>query len=135
MTPLTFWKPDGPALILLALVTANVRTCRLPSSKLKALDVFLALSPHLTDEAKLDRMVPYVVELLQDDSPSVRSAAVRTLMQIVSRSDTQSVYAVDLVRPQLMLVTVITPSNASIFPEYIIPALAHLVRDPEVSVR
>lgn len=34
-----------------------------------------------------------------------------------------------------MLVTVITPSNASIFPEYIIPALAYLVRDPEVSVR
>lgn len=34
-----------------------------------------------------------------------------------------------------MLVTVITPSNASIFPEYIIPALSLLVRDPEVSVR
>ncbi|CAL1709651.1 unnamed protein product [Somion occarium] len=108
---------DGPALILLALVTANVRTCSLPSSKRKALDVFLALAPHLTDEAKLDRMVPYVVELLSDDSPSVRSAAIRTLMQI------------------LMLVTVITPSNASIFPEYIIPALTPLVRDPEVSVR
>ncbi|KAH8101738.1 hypothetical protein BXZ70DRAFT_970824 [Cristinia sonorae] len=108
---------DGPALILLALLTANVRTCNLPSSKLRALDVFLALAPHLTDEAKLDRMVPYVAELLQDDSPAVRSAAVRTLMQI------------------LILVTVITPSNASIFPEYIIPALSHLVRDPEVSVR
>ena len=34
-----------------------------------------------------------------------------------------------------MLVAVITPSNASIFPEYIIPALSHLVRDPEASVR
>ena len=34
-----------------------------------------------------------------------------------------------------MLVTVITPSNAAIFPEYVIPAVAHLVRDPEVSVR
>jgi phosphoinositide-3-kinase, regulatory subunit 4 len=66
---------DGPALILLALLTANVRTCKLPSSKLRALDVFLAVAPHLTDEAKLDRMIPYVVELLQDDSPLVRSAA------------------------------------------------------------
>ncbi|KAI0080417.1 hypothetical protein K474DRAFT_1589825 [Panus rudis PR-1116 ss-1] len=108
---------DGPALILLALITANIRTCSLPSSKRKALDVFLALAPHLTDEAKLDRMVPYIVELLNDDSPSVRSAAVRTLLQI------------------LMMVTVITPSNASIFPEYIIPALGNLIRDPEVSVR
>lgn len=34
-----------------------------------------------------------------------------------------------------MLVTVITPSNASIFPEYIIPALGALLGDPEVSVR
>ena len=34
-----------------------------------------------------------------------------------------------------MLVTVITPSNVSIFPEYIIPHIKHLVRDPEVSVR
>src|SRR6266508_2172972 len=34
-----------------------------------------------------------------------------------------------------MLVTVITPSNVSIFPEYIIPNIKHLVQDPEVSVR
>lgn len=71
-------------MILLALITANIRTCKLPSSKLRALDVLLALAPLLTDEAKLDRMVPYVVELLQDEAPLVRSAASRTLMQIVS---------------------------------------------------
>lgn len=46
--------------------------------------MFLALAPHLTDEAKLDRMVPYVVELLQDDASLVRSAAAKTLLQIVS---------------------------------------------------
>ncbi|KAF9450029.1 ARM repeat-containing protein [Macrolepiota fuliginosa MF-IS2] len=108
---------DGPALILLALVTANVRNCSLPSSKVRALDVFLALSCHLTDEAKLDRMVPYIVDLLHDESALVRATALRTLMQV------------------LMLVTVITPSNAAIFPEYIIPNIRHLVQDPEVSVR
>jgi len=48
------------------------------------MDVFLALACHLTDEAKLDRMVPYIVELLHDDSALVRSAALRTLMQAVS---------------------------------------------------
>lgn len=108
---------DGPALIILALVTANIRNCSLPSSKVRALDVFLALSCHLTDEAKLDRMVPYVVDLLHDDAAIVRSAALRTLMQV------------------LMLVTVITPSNAAICPEYIIPNIKYLVQDPEVSVR
>src|SRR5277367_3883066 len=34
-----------------------------------------------------------------------------------------------------MLVTVITPSNASIFPEYIIPNIKYLIQDPELSVR
>ncbi|KAJ7715595.1 hypothetical protein DFH07DRAFT_862734 [Mycena maculata] len=108
---------DGPALIILALVTANIRNCSLPSSKVRALDVFLALSCHLTDEAKLDRMVPYIVELLHDESATVRSAAMRTMIQV------------------LMMVTVITPSNASIFPEYIIPNIKYVVQDPEVSVR
>ncbi|KAJ7057004.1 hypothetical protein C8F01DRAFT_1153032 [Mycena amicta] len=108
---------DGPALIILALVTANIRNCALPSSKVRALDVFLALASHLTDEAKLDRMLPYIVELLHDDSATVRSAAMRTMIQV------------------LMMVTVITPSNALIFPEYIFPNIKYVVQDPEVSVR
>ncbi|TFY74461.1 hypothetical protein EWM64_g9551, partial [Hericium alpestre] len=108
---------DGPALIVLALVCANVRNCTQPSSKLRALDVFLALATHLTDEAKLDRMVPYIVDLLHDDAAVVRAAALRTLLQV------------------LMLVTVITPSNASVFPEYIIPNIQTLIQDPELSVR
>ncbi|KZT22328.1 WD40 repeat-like protein [Neolentinus lepideus HHB14362 ss-1] len=108
---------DGPALILLSLICANIRNCLLPSSKIRALDVFLALSPHLTDEAKLDQMVPYMVDLLHDDAANVRAAALRSLMQV------------------LMLVTVITPSNAAIFPEYVFPNIAHLLQDPEVSVR
>ncbi|KAF8352075.1 hypothetical protein F5887DRAFT_1068440 [Amanita rubescens] len=108
---------DGPALIILALITANIRNCSLSSSKVRALDVFLALSCYLTDEAKLDRMIPYIVELLHDEAAVVRSAAVRTLVQV------------------LMLVTVITPSNAAIFPEYILSNIKHIVLDQEVSVR
>ena len=34
-----------------------------------------------------------------------------------------------------MLVAVITPSNATIFPEYIVPNIKYLVHDVEVSVR
>jgi phosphoinositide-3-kinase, regulatory subunit 4 len=75
---------DGPALIVLALICANVRNCTQPTSRLRALDVFLALSVHLTDEAKLDRLVPYIVDLLRDDAAVVRAAALRTLLQVVS---------------------------------------------------
>jgi hypothetical protein len=77
---------DGPALIILSILTANIRNCTLPSYKLKALDVFLALASHLTDEAKLDRMVPFVVELLHDEAALVRVGAIRCLMQVVSMS-------------------------------------------------
>lgn len=73
-------------MILLSLLLANIRNCSLPSSRIRALDVLLALSDHLTDESKLDRAVPYVVELLRDEASIVRAAAVRTLMQIVSVS-------------------------------------------------
>jgi len=34
-----------------------------------------------------------------------------------------------------MLITTITPSNSSIFPEYILPNLWYLSKDPDASVR
>ncbi|CCO36045.1 phosphoinositide-3-kinase, regulatory subunit 4,p150 [Rhizoctonia solani AG-1 IB] len=108
---------DGPALIVLSLVCSNIRNCVIPSSKLRALDLLLALAVYLTDEAKLDRLTPYVIDLLHDEAAVVRSAGIRTLTQV------------------LMLVTVITPSNTSIFPEYIFPNIRHLAVDPEESVR
>ncbi|KAG1717500.1 hypothetical protein EDB19DRAFT_1592184, partial [Suillus lakei] len=74
---------DGPVLILLSLILANICNCLLPLSHLRALDILLALSTRLTDEAKLDRAVPYIVELLRDKAAVVRAAAVRTLVQIV----------------------------------------------------
>ncbi|CAE6379670.1 unnamed protein product [Rhizoctonia solani] len=108
---------DGPALIVLSLVCSNIRNCVIPSSKLRGLDLLLALAVHLTDEAKLDRLIPYVIDLLHDEAAVVRSAAIRTMTQV------------------LMLVTVITPSNTSIFPEYIFPNIRHLAVDSEESVR
>lgn len=86
---------DGPALIILSLVCANLRNCNRPSSKIRALDVVLALCGHLTDEAKLDRLVPYVIDLLHDDAAAVRSAALRTLMQVVSVSKISGLIGAD----------------------------------------
>lgn len=33
------------------------------------------------------------------------------------------------------MVTVVTPSNFTVFPEYILPNIRHLVNDPDTSVR
>ncbi|KIJ34241.1 hypothetical protein M422DRAFT_263736 [Sphaerobolus stellatus SS14] len=73
---------DGIALIILSMVYANIRNCTFPSSKARALDVLLALSTRLTDEAKLDRLVPYVMDLIHDEAAIVRAAALRTLVQV-----------------------------------------------------
>lgn len=50
------------------------------------MDLLLALAVHLTDEAKLDRLVPYVIDLLHDEAAVVRSAGIRSLAQVVSAS-------------------------------------------------
>ncbi|KAG8791389.1 Serine/threonine-protein kinase, partial [Serendipita sp. 399] len=108
---------DGTALIILSLICSNIRSCVLPSSKLKALDLLLFLSCYLTDEAKLDRLVPYIVDLAHDEAAIVRAAAVRSILQVVS------------------LVSVITPANASIIPEYILFNTKHLASDRDLMVR
>lgn len=47
--------------------------------------MLLALSTYLTDEAKLDRLLPYVIELFHDEASIVRAAALRTTLQIVRK--------------------------------------------------
>ncbi|PWN52122.1 hypothetical protein IE53DRAFT_312700 [Violaceomyces palustris] len=109
---------DGTALIILSVILANLRNCLRPSSKCHALDLLLHLSSRwLSDETKLDRVIPFVISLLDDESVQVRMAAVRACTQL------------------LMLVKVITPSNASIFPEYIMPNIKGLSLDPSTAVR
>ncbi|KIJ57613.1 hypothetical protein HYDPIDRAFT_34942 [Hydnomerulius pinastri MD-312] len=53
-TPRLTPAEDGPALILLSLLLANMRNCSLPLSRLCALDILLALSARLMDGLKLE---------------------------------------------------------------------------------
>ncbi|CAG8628971.1 18854_t:CDS:10 [Dentiscutata erythropus] len=108
---------DDGALIFLSLICATIRNAAYPSSKLHALDMLLAIGQHLEDEFKLDRLVPYLIALLSDEVGLVRANTVKTLAHLLSMVDT------------------ITPSNATIFPEYIMPKLRKFATDPEVLVR
>ena len=107
----------GPALLLLNLVTSSIRNCLWPSSRLHGLKLFLNLLPHLHDEDKVDRIVPYVVELLSDDVAIVRAEACRTLILTVESVQT------------------ISAQNATYIPEYLLPQMRHLATDPDVFVR
>ncbi|KAI9626663.1 hypothetical protein H4Q26_017761 [Puccinia striiformis f. sp. tritici PST-130] len=110
---------DDVALILLSVLNANIRSCLYPNSVMKALDLYLALLDHLTDETILDRVLPYLVSLLNsaESCDSIKTSTLLCLTQV------------------LLLVDMITPSNSSLFPEYLIPNLKHLIHDPSEFVR
>ncbi|CAO0789210.1 unnamed protein product [Mucor circinelloides] len=105
------------SLILLSYVSSLLRNTLYPSSKLKAMDILLALAERLPDDVKLDRLVPYLVELLKDNAALVRANAIKTLTKV------------------LCMVESISPINARIFPEYIIPSIELFARDEDVLVR
>lgn len=96
---------DDGTLIFLALVVSSLRNTARAASRVRACDILLAFSERLTDEAKLDRVLPYLVSLLNDKADIVKVAAIRTVTQLMA------------------LVAVVSPVNAHIFPEYILPRM------------
>ncbi|KAI7887760.1 armadillo-type protein [Mucor mucedo] len=115
--PISYKPGEEGSLILLSFICSMIRNTLYPSSKLKALDILLALAERLPDDVKLDRLVPYLIVLLTDEASLVRANAIKTLTQV------------------LCMVESISPINARIFPEYIIPSIRPFSTDPDVLVR
>lgn len=95
---------DG-TLLFLTLVSSAIRNTAKASARLKACDLLTSFALRLPDEAKLDRILPYVVGLLSDRSDAVKVAALHATTSIL-----------DLIR-------VVSPINAYLFPEYLFPKL------------
>ncbi|RMJ25946.1 protein kinase VPS15 [Aspergillus sp. HF37] len=105
---------DG-VLIFLTLVVSNLRNTAKSSARVKACDILLAFAERVSDEAKLDRILPYVMILLNDRTDAVKIAAIRTLAQL------------------LEMVHTISPVNAYLFSEYIFPRLQPFVSGPNTN--
>jgi phosphoinositide-3-kinase, regulatory subunit 4 len=106
---------DDGTLIFLTLVVSSIRNTARSTARLRACDLLLAFAERLTDEAKLDRVLPYLVVLLNDKADIVKIAAIRTITQLMA------------------LVTVISPVNAHVFPEYILPRMQYFLAGPGVN--
>lgn len=76
-------SPKDGALIFLSLIVSTIRNTAKPQSRVEACDTVLALSERISDEAKLDRVLPYLIALLSDDVAIVRATALRTITQLV----------------------------------------------------
>ncbi|KAF8435557.1 hypothetical protein BGX38DRAFT_1274971 [Terfezia claveryi] len=109
--------PDDGTLIFLSFVAASMRATSRTSARLKACDLLLAFAERISDEAKLDRCLPYLIALLTDEAPMVQMAAIRTITQLME------------------LVEVVSPVNAYVFPEYILPKLKLFTIHKNPSVR
>ncbi|ORX99187.1 ARM repeat-containing protein [Basidiobolus meristosporus CBS 931.73] len=114
---LALGQDDNGAVIFLSLICASMRNAMYPYSKLYALDMLLAISEHLSEEMKLDRVLPYIVSLLADNISLVRGIAIRALTKLLSTVES------------------VSPINSKIFQEYVFPHLSKLVDDSEVFVR
>jgi phosphoinositide-3-kinase regulatory subunit 4 len=108
---------ESSLLIYLQLVLSTVRHVQRPASKLVALQLMKRVGQYTSDEARLQRIVPVAVSLLQDPDPLVRASAVEVLTSTIS------------------IVESFPPSDSKVFPQYIFKRVAHLVTDPSLVVR
>ncbi len=102
---------DGTFLFL-TLVCSSLRNTTKAASRLKACDLLVAFAERLPDEAKLDRILPYIVALLSDPAEAVQASAIRALTSVFE------------------MIEVVSPINAFIFPEYIFPRLKIFLNEP-----
>lgn len=96
---------DNGTFILLNVITASMRSAGRSATKIRGCELLLAFAERLPDEAKLDRILPYVMPLLDDQNDMVLVAALRTMTQL------------------LALITVASPVNSFLFTQYIFPRL------------
>ncbi len=121
-------KAEGPppggqpavseGLIFLAqVVCSTIQHLGFPQNRVLALCLLSRFGRHCDDEARLQRLIPYVMALLEDPAPIVRATAVRCL------------------RSLLLRVGNFPASDEDLFPLYIFPALQRLPLDSEELVR
>ncbi|XP_029116329.1 serine/threonine-protein kinase VPS15 isoform X2 [Elaeis guineensis] len=107
---------EGMVLIA-SLLCSCIRSVKQPQLRRGGILLLKASSLYIDDEDRLQHVLPYVIAMLSDPAAIVRCAALETLCDI------------------LPLVRDFPPSDAMIFPEYILPMLSMLPDDPEESVR
>lgn len=74
---------DDGTLLFLTLVVASLRSTARATARLRACELLVAFAERVTDEAKLDRILPYLMVLLNDKTDAVKIAALRTVTQVV----------------------------------------------------
>ncbi|OWZ23222.1 Phosphoinositide 3-kinase regulatory subunit [Phytophthora megakarya] len=79
------WPHDRNGIvIILSLICSSLRHVQVPESKLTALYLIRSLGQFTSDEARLQRLIPYLLEVIDDPSATVRALALRTITYLLS---------------------------------------------------
>ena len=84
-------------------------------SKLTVLELLLKIAQHVSDEIILERVLAYMLFLVNDSLPQVRAQALKILSHC------------------LQLMRSVSRSDANIVPEYVLPSLSWLTQDQEIA--
>ena len=93
----------------MSLVTSSLRNVRHASSKLLGLKLLVASAELLDDEIRMQRILPYIMALLEDPAPIVRTMAIHCMTTV------------------LALVQSLEPTDTNVFGEFILPKLEECV--------
>ncbi|CAK9092416.1 Serine/threonine-protein kinase VPS15 (Vacuolar protein sorting-associated protein 15) (AtVPS15) [Durusdinium trenchii] len=110
-------EDENAVIIIISLVYSTMRHVRYPSTKVIALRLLQRLSRFSHDETRLQRIVPFVVSLLNDSSSLVRCTAIRVITSIVA------------------MIRQVPTSDQRIFPDFILPALVRFKKDSSLNAR
>eukprot|EP01156_Anaeramoeba_ignava_P011516 Anaeramoba_ignava/a483709_22.p1 GENE.a483709_22~~a483709_22.p1 ORF type:complete len:1912 (+),score=612.18 a483709_22:65-5800(+) len=104
-------------LLILNIISTSIRNCYRPQTKIMGLDLLKKISRNVNDQIKTDRIIPYLLSMLNDINARVRATAIQTIIEILES------------------MSEILSSDYQLFPEYIIPALNRMTLDPDLFVR
>jgi hypothetical protein len=108
---------DNGLPMVVTLVCASLRGTATPQTRLIALALLERLAMWTSDDIRLQRVVPYLVVVLDDKRPLVQSRALHALTAVLG------------------MVQSFPKSEIGLFPRYIIPALTKFPKDPDENVR
>ena len=110
-------EENASLVIIISFLTSLLRNLQFEKSKLTELELLVELSKYVCADVVLDRIIPFLLFMVNDPFPRVRAEAIRSITKCVVGIKT------------------VPLSDANIFPEYILPQISHLTQDSIVAVR
>jgi hypothetical protein len=109
---------DGKGLLLpIQIICSNIRHLSFPHSKIAAILLLVRFGRCCEDDIILQRILPFIVTMLNDNIAAVRASAIRGIKSL------------------LAIVNTFSSLESNLFQYYLFPAFNKIAKDPDVVVR